>query len=668
MHSIINAQQIETKDQKDARMKWWPEARFGMFIHWGLYAVPAGEWKGETNHAEWIRTTAKIPLEEYNKFVNEFNPTKFNANEWAKMANEAGMKYMVITSKHHDGFCLFNSEFTDFDVMSTPFKRDILKELSLACSDNNVKMCWYHSIMDWHHPDYLPRRDWETERTTEGADFERYIVYLKNQLRELVSNYGPIGVLWFDGEWEKTWNHQRGQDIYDYLRKLVPNLIINNRVDVGRDGMSGISKSTEYAGDFGTPEQEVPSRGIPGTDWESCITMNSNWGYNKKDHNWKSTESIIRMLCDIVSKGGNLLLNVGPTAEGVFPPETVERLKGIGEWMKVNGESIYGTKASPFSKLSWGRCTQKLQNGKTTLYLQIFDMPKNRKLKVPGLASQVEKIYTLSDKSVIPFSKKGNSYELDLAKLKPFKHVTVLAMELNDELLVFDNPYIKSNFPVFINELKISFAADNKNVEIRYTTDGSEPKINSLISDTGIVINKTTTIKAKCFYNGKAVSETETRTFEKIKGLPSVELNNPEPGVKYSFFNGKFDKIPEFSKLKPAKNGTLPNIDISGFENEKEFACLFEAYVMAPKDGMYNIYLESDDGCRLIIDDKFIIDNDLNHAMVEKKESVGLAAGFHKITVMYYQSGGGLGLRVSAEGPEIDKSLIPDRILFIEKK
>ncbi len=668
MHSIINAQQIETKDQKDARMKWWPEARFGMFIHWGLYAVPAGEWKGETNHAEWIRTTAKIPLEEYNKFVNEFNPTKFNANEWAKMANEAGMKYMVITSKHHDGFCLFNSEFTDFDVMSTPFKRDILKELSLACSDNNVKMCWYHSIMDWHHPDYLPRRDWETERTTEGADFERYIVYLKNQLRELVSNYGPIGVLWFDGEWEKTWNHQRGQDIYDYLRKLVPNLIINNRVDVGRDGMSGISKSTEYAGDFGTPEQEVPSRGIPGTDWESCITMNSNWGYNKKDHNWKSTESIIRMLCDIVSKGGNLLLNVGPTAEGVFPPETVERLKGIGEWMKVNGESIYGTKASPFSKLSWGRCTQKLQNGKTTLYLQIFDMPKNRKLKVPGLASQVEKIYTLSDKSVIPFSKKGNSYELDLAKLKPFKHVTVLAMELNDELLVFDNPYIKSNFPVFINELKVSFAADNKNVEIRYTTDGSEPKINSLISDTGIVINKTTTIKAKCFYNGKAVSETETRTFEKIKGLPSVELNNPEPGVKYSFFNGKFDKIPEFSKLKPAKNGTLPNIDISGFENEKEFACLFEAYVMAPKDGMYNIYLESDDGCRLIIDDKFIIDNDLNHAMVEKKESVGLAAGFHKITVMYYQSGGGLGLRVSAEGPEIDKSLIPDRILFIEKK
>ena len=185
----------ESKADRYARMKWWQEARFGMFIHWGLYAIPAGEWKGQTNHAEWIRTTAQIPLEQYDKFVGQFNPVIFNAEEWVQMAKDAGMKYIVITSKHHDGFCLFDSKYTDFDVMSTPFKRDIMKELADACYKAGLKMCWYHSIMDWHHPDYLPRRNWETDRSAEGTDLERYILHMKNQLRELVKNYGEIGVL-----------------------------------------------------------------------------------------------------------------------------------------------------------------------------------------------------------------------------------------------------------------------------------------------------------------------------------------------------------------------------------------------------------------------------------------------------------------------------------------
>ncbi|TAL48279.1 MAG: alpha-L-fucosidase, partial [Chitinophagaceae bacterium] len=261
----------ESKEEKDMRMEWWRQARFGMFIHWGLYAVPGGEWKGTTNHAEWIRTTAQIPLEEYNKFVGQFNPVKFNAEEWVQMAKNAGMKYITITSKHHDGFCLWNSKETDFDVMSTPFKRDILKELADACRRiGGVKLCFYHSIMDWHHPDYNERREWEKDRPTEATDRKRYIAYMKNELKELVTNYGDIGVIWFDGEWESFWTHEDGKDLYNYVRNLKADIIINNRVDKGRSGMAGMTTEGDYAGDFGTPEQEIPETGLPGVDWESC--------------------------------------------------------------------------------------------------------------------------------------------------------------------------------------------------------------------------------------------------------------------------------------------------------------------------------------------------------------------------------------------------------------
>jgi alpha-L-fucosidase len=331
----------ESKEAKDARMSWWREARFGMFIHWGLYAIPAGQWKGETNHAEWIRHTAQIPIDEYDKFVGQFNPVQFNADQWVRMAKDAGMKYIVITSKHHDGFCLFDSKNTDYDVMNTPFKRDILKELSMACKRHGVKFCFYHSIMDWHHPDYLPRRQWE-KRSSEGADLQRYITHMKSQLKELVTEYDPA-VLWFDGEWEDTWTHEEGLKLYNYVRSLKPGIIINNRVDTGRKGMQGMTKAGSFAGDFGTPEQEVPHAGIDGVDWESCITMNNHWGYNSHDKNFKSAKFLISQLVEINSKGGNYLLNIGPKADGTFPQESIDRLAEMGKWMKINGEAVYGT-------------------------------------------------------------------------------------------------------------------------------------------------------------------------------------------------------------------------------------------------------------------------------------------------------------------------------------
>ncbi|HWQ93000.1 MAG TPA: alpha-L-fucosidase [Clostridia bacterium] len=385
----------ETPAERDQRMEWFREARFGMFIHWGLYAVPAGEWNGQKNYGEWIMEEAKIPVSQYEQFAPQFNPVKFNARDWVRMAKDAGMKYIVITSKHHDGFALFPSTLTDWTIARTPFKRDPLKELAAACKKEGITFCFYHSIMDWHHPDWGTRRAWN-DIATGTPDMERYIPFMKGQLKELLTNYGPIGILWFDGEWESPWTHERGVDLYNYVRSLQPKIIINNRVGKGRAGMNGMDKD-KGVGDYGTPEQEIPATGFgPGVDWESCMTMNNHWGYNKNDQNWKSSSTLIRNLIDCASKGGNYLLNVGPTAEGLFPQASIERLADMGAWMKVNAEAIYDTTASPFKRLAWGRCTTKNSGNTTTLYLHVFNWPANGKLDVPGLKTQPTKAYLLA--------------------------------------------------------------------------------------------------------------------------------------------------------------------------------------------------------------------------------------------------------------------------------
>ena len=454
--------QRETQAQHDARMQWWRDARFGLFIHWGLYAIPAGDWKGKTNYGEWIRHSAQIPIDVYDKFVGQFNPVKFHADEWVSLAKDAGMKYIVITSKHHDGFCLFDSKDTDFDVMSTPFKRDILKELSEACRKQGIRLCFYHSIMDWHHPDYLPRRDWEKDRSAAGAVFDRYVLYMKNQLKELLTNYGPLGVLWFDGEWESTWNEKYGRDLYQYVRSFQPDIIINNRVGASRSGMEGFSQGKESAGDFGTPEQQIPATGLPGVDWETCMTMNDNWGYNSHDKNWKSAKDLIRMLADIASKGGNYLLNIGPTSEGVFPPESVERLREIGQWMKTNSESICATQASPFKKLEWGRSTQKAIGGGTRLYLHVFNWPADGKLIVPGIFNKAKLAYLVADskKAVLKVSRKEDSLVLEVPKQAPDPVDSVVILDVEGKPDVNDPPEIKSEFDIFTEALDVAIASD----------------------------------------------------------------------------------------------------------------------------------------------------------------------------------------------------------------
>ncbi|MFZ4399042.1 MAG: alpha-L-fucosidase [Bacteroidales bacterium] len=512
-YSLAFSQQgFKSTDNKDKRMEWWREARFGMFIHWGLYSIPAGQWKEEKTHAEWIRETAKIPIEQYEKLLTQFNPVMFNAEVWVKYAKDAGMKYIVLTSKHHDGFCLFDSKYTEFNVMHTPFKRDILKELADACRKYNIKICWYHSIMDWHHPDYLPRREWEKEiRPENDADFNNYLNYLKNELTEILTNYGDISLLWFDGEWEPTWNHKYAKELYDYLRNLKPDLIINNRIDTYRNGMGGFSNNPLALGDYGTPEQEIPENGLPGVDWESCMTMNDHWGFNKFDNNWKSTKELIQNLTDIASKGGNYLLNVGPTAEGLFPQASIDKLAEIGKWMKINGESIYGTKASPFSSISWGKCTQKEIGNTFRLYFHLFDWPKNKKIEINTLENEVIKAYLLSDskKKPLVFKRIGIQLLISLPEKAPDANNSVVVIEIKGKPQVITTPEFIYTYNVERNNSSIDLKKkiDNEKIKIHFTTDGKIPTLSSPLFSQNILLKKQSTFKALSFYGNTQIGE-----------------------------------------------------------------------------------------------------------------------------------------------------------------
>jgi alpha-L-fucosidase len=334
----------ETPEQHEARMAWWREARFGMFIHWGLYSVPAGTYDGKQipGIGEWIMNNASIPVAVYAQYAPQFNPTKFSADDIVSLAKEAGMKYIVITAKHHEGFPMFHTAVDHYNIYDgTPFKRDPMAEMAAACQKQGMKLGFYYSqAQDWHHPGGAAAR--HGGRTTDHWDSAQdgsFDDYLKNvaipQVRELLSNYGPVAVLWFDTPTQLMTPERAAQFLP--LLDLQPQIVVNNRLGGG------------FKGDTETPEQHIPPKGYPGEDWETCMTINNTWGYKSYDTDFKSTQTLLRNLVDIASKGGNYLLNVGPNSEGVIPQPEVDRFRAIGAWLKVNGESIYGTGPTPFS-------------------------------------------------------------------------------------------------------------------------------------------------------------------------------------------------------------------------------------------------------------------------------------------------------------------------------
>ncbi len=418
-----NVKGLSPSKQSDPRMQWWKDAKFGMFIHWGIYSVPAGKWGDKTNYGEWIMHQAKIPRSEYSALAKQFNPIQFNAEDWVKLAKDAGQKYIVITSKHHDGFAMFGSKADPYNIVdATPFKRDILKELADACRKQGMKLGFYYSqAQDWYHPGGAVSGNVEWD-PTHVADMNTYVDQIAvPQVKEILANYGDVAVLWWDTPTNMT--PEMTRKLADLL-KPYPNIITNNRLGAG------------MGGDLETPEQFVPATGFPGRNWEVCMTMNGHWGYNAWDDRWKSTTDLLQKLIDIVSKGGNFLLNVGPNAYGVVPEVCQQNLREMGEWLAQNGEAIYGTTGSPFPYLSWGRATRKGQ----TLYLHVFDWPKDRRLVVP-LSNKIIKAYLLADaKTNLKITASKDKSILQLPPYAPDKVASVIVLEFAGEPIILPIP------------------------------------------------------------------------------------------------------------------------------------------------------------------------------------------------------------------------------------
>ena len=394
------------RDEYNARTEWFRQARFGMFLHWGLYSIPA--------RGEWVRSSEQMPEESYLPFFREFNPVDYDPKAWARMAKDAGMRYAVLTAKHHDGFCLFDSALTDFKSTNTPCKRDLVREFLDAFREVGLKVGLYYSLLDWHHPDYPHFADQHHPMRNhpacgnEGRDFDRYLSYMHGQVRELCENYGKIDIMWFDfsyGDLQgEAWKASR---LVDMVRSLQPGILIDNRLEASGEGFGSLATDspTPYHGDFVTPETMIPPyppmdvRGEP-LVWESCITMNNHWGYCATDRDYKPAALLIKKLVECVSKGGNMLLNVGPDARGNFPEESVRILKQIGKWMGRNQESIRGCGPAELPKPEYGRVTRK----GNTLYFHMFE---NTLGPVPlmGLKpNAVQSIRLLADGHEIPVS------------------------------------------------------------------------------------------------------------------------------------------------------------------------------------------------------------------------------------------------------------------------
>lgn len=367
-------------------MQRFRDARFGMFIHWGPVSIKGTE-------IGWSRGQ-QVPVEEYDQLYTQFNPTEFDANEWVSIAKAAGMRYLVITSKHHDGFCLWPSEVTDYDIASTPFGRDVLAELSQACREQGIQFSVYYSICDWHDPDY-PLGSPGGKSSKPAPDMERYVGSMKAQLAEIINGYGPLGLVWFDGEWEEPWTVELGSDLYQYVRSLQPDIIINNRVSKGRHGMAGTTaQNIDNPGDYDTPEQRIGgfNRDRP---WETCMTICRQWAWKPGDQ-MKSLEECVRTLLYTVGGDGNLLFNVGPMPDGRIEPRQVERLREMGAWVSSHAEAIYGTRGGPFMPGKWGASTCRDDR----VYLFIMRWPENGGVVLPDIQAEVQGVRLLDGGAV----------------------------------------------------------------------------------------------------------------------------------------------------------------------------------------------------------------------------------------------------------------------------
>lgn len=415
-------------------LKKFQDNRFGLFIHWGPVTL-----RGE--EISWSRGR-EIPIPEYDSLYREFNPVLFDAAEWVQTAVDAGMKYMVLTSRHHDGFCLWDSKYTDYDMANSAYGKGIIEELASQCQKQGIDFGIYYSVCDWYHPDYpvvYPSPDYrkepeQPESPQVKAGMNNYVSYMKNQLKELIDEYDPF-VIWFDGEWEWAWTHERGQDMYAYLRNLKPDLLINNRVDKGREGMAGTTASENYAGDFATPEQEVGKFDNEHA-WETCMTIATQWAWKPNDQ-LKSKKECIQTLLKTMGGDGNLLFNVGPMPDGRIEQWQKDLLKAMGDWLQINGEAVYGTRGGPYFPTDYMVSTRK----DNKIFLHLFKLP-DQPLQLPlDKKNKIQKAYLLDGSNQLNFMQNKNDISIDLPGELPDDNATVIVFELNQPAL--DIPVIK---------------------------------------------------------------------------------------------------------------------------------------------------------------------------------------------------------------------------------
>ncbi|PTQ93961.1 alpha-L-fucosidase [Mucilaginibacter yixingensis] len=425
----------ETKEQKAKRMEWWTDARFGMFIHWGLYALPARH--------EWIKFREEQTNEQYQKYFDLFNPDQFNPKLWAKQAKAAGMKYAVLTTKHHEGFCLFDSKYTDYKSTNTQAKRDLVKEFVDAFRAEGIKIGFYYSLLDWHHPNFPidyqhPQRPVNITDTAaaydqlnKNRDIAVYRKYLYNQVTELLTNYGKIDLLWLDFSYPtKGKSPGKGKDdwgsvaLLQQIRKLQPNIIVNNRLDLSK---------YEDGADFETPEQVKPEAltKLRGKAFETCQTFSGSWGYNRDEDTWKSQRQLLDLLISSVSNGGNLILNVGPTARGEFDYRAKKALDSLADWMHANSKSIYKCTYAPDEYKVPEGCKLTYNTTNKRLYIHLYNYPSNAKLVLPGYKGKFKYAQFLFDNSELKFEIQGDDVVLKLPAKKPLYEIPVIELLLN---------------------------------------------------------------------------------------------------------------------------------------------------------------------------------------------------------------------------------------------
>jgi alpha-L-fucosidase len=394
--------------------------------------------------------------------------------------------------------------------------------------------------------------------------------------------------------------------------------------------------------------------------------MNDHWGFNRHDANWKSSTELVRMLADIASKGGNFLLNVGPTAEGLFPPESVERLRDIGRWMKVNADAIHGTDAGPFPSLGWGRCTRKETPGGTRLYLHVFDWPGDGRLVVPGIFNEPKGAFLLADASRAPLgvAREEDALVVLLGPAAPDTVDAVVVLDVAGTADVAHPPVIDTAVTIFIDSMRVAVTTTRENVEMRYTIDGSAPTASSALIAGPVAISSTSTLSARCFRLGKPVSGTASSLFRKVAPLPALPRGDRVGGIRYRYYEGDWDSLPRFDALEPAGEGTLANFSFVPRKDQEHFAFEYTGYVLAPVTGVYTFFTESDDGSRLFVGGELVVDNDGLHGMTRRKGVVPLSSGLHPITVQFFEKTGGDGLTVSWEGLGFARRELPDDALL----